>query len=165
VCLVRRCIHFSLSLSLQETLAHICDYADVGMSVRGQYYPNNKEVPAGDRKLFLQIESLTERGLQLAKAEVARLIKEEMMKMVSFVDMFILLITTPFHLNSSKIQLYNWSIVVVTKCCSLAMLLNMRIFSSSSMFCKIELCLTDFFSPFCGSFEYCPLIIEAKEMT
>lgn len=52
------------------------------MSVRGQYYPNNKEVPQGERKLYLQIESLTERGLQLAKAEVARLIKEEMMKMV-----------------------------------------------------------------------------------
>ncbi|UJR21924.1 hypothetical protein I4U23_024993 [Adineta vaga] len=65
----------------KETLAHICDYADVGMSVRGQYYPNNKEVAAGDRKLYLQIESLTERGLQLAKTEVARLIKEEMMKM------------------------------------------------------------------------------------
>ena len=53
------------------------------MAVRGQYYPNNKEVAPGDRKLFLQLESLTERGLQLAKAEVARLIKEEMMKMVS----------------------------------------------------------------------------------
>ncbi|CAF1531738.1 unnamed protein product [Rotaria sordida] len=65
----------------KETLAHICDYADVGMSVRGQYYPSNKEVAPGDRKLYLQIESLTERGLQLAKAEVARLIKEEMMKM------------------------------------------------------------------------------------
>jgi ATP-dependent RNA helicase DDX46/PRP5 len=55
------------------------------MAVRGQYYPNNKEVAAGDRKLYLQIESLTERGLQLAKAEVARLIKEEMMKMVSLI--------------------------------------------------------------------------------
>lgn len=64
-------------------MAHICDYADVGMAVRGQYYPNNKEVAPGDRKLYLQLESLTERGLQLAKAEVARLIKEEMMKMVS----------------------------------------------------------------------------------
>jgi len=51
------------------------------MAVRGQYYPNNKEVAPGDRKLYLQIESLTERGLQLAKTEVARLIKEEMMKM------------------------------------------------------------------------------------
>jgi hypothetical protein len=53
------------------------------MAVRGQYYPNNKEVAPGDRKLYLQIESLTERGLQLAKTEIARLIKEEMMKMVS----------------------------------------------------------------------------------
>jgi len=68
-------------ITSKETLAHICDYAEVGMAVRGQYYPNNKEVAPGDRKLYLQIESLTERGLQLAKAEVARLIKEEMMKM------------------------------------------------------------------------------------
>ena len=66
-------------------MAHICDYADVGMAVRGQYYPNNKEVAPGDRKLYLQLESLTERGLQLAKTEVARLIKEEMMKMVSLI--------------------------------------------------------------------------------
>ncbi|CAF1499223.1 unnamed protein product, partial [Rotaria sordida] len=49
--------------------------------VRGQYYPNNKEIAQGDRKLYLQIVSLTERGLQLAKEEIARLIKEEMMKM------------------------------------------------------------------------------------
>ena len=131
------------------------------MSVRGQYYPNNKEIPAGDRKLFLQIESLTERGLQLAKAEVARLIKEEMMKMVSF-DVFVLSIETSFPwILFSKIPLYNWLIVVVTKCCSRRMGMNMRVFSSSSMFCKIELCLTSL----CGSFEYCPLIIETERWT
>ena len=98
----------------------------VGMSVRGQYYPNNKEIPAGERKLFLQIESLTKRGLQLAIAEVARLIKEEMMKMVSF-DVFILSIKRRafFWILFSKIQHYNWSIVVVTKCCSLQMEMNM----------------------------------------
>jgi len=62
------------------------------MAVRGQYYPNNKEVAPGDRKLYLQIESLTERGLQLAKTEIARLIKEEMMKMVSLIIEFNLLI-------------------------------------------------------------------------
>ncbi|CAF1511647.1 unnamed protein product, partial [Rotaria sordida] len=65
----------------KKTLAHICDYADVDISVRGQYYPNNKEIAQDDRKLYLQIVSLTERGLQLAKEEIARLIKEEMMKM------------------------------------------------------------------------------------
>ena len=116
-------------------MAHICDYADVGMSVRGQYYPTNKEVAPGDRKLYLQIESLTERGLQLAKAEVARLIKEEMMKMVSLIDNFnrLQLIFVPY----SKIQLYSSSIVVVTKS------FNMDYFSfehiyMSSVFCKIE---------------------------
>lgn len=95
-------------------MAHICDYADVGMSVRGQYYPPNKEVPAGDRKLYLQIESLTERGLQLAKTEVARLIKEEMMKMVKrkrlISEKFLI-----FFLLFSKIRHYNWLIVVDTK--------------------------------------------------
>ena len=67
---------------IKDCILSIYDYADLGMSVRGQYYPNNKEIAPGDRKLFLQIESLTERGLHLAKAEVARLIKEEMMKMI-----------------------------------------------------------------------------------
>ncbi|CAF4594879.1 unnamed protein product [Rotaria sp. Silwood1] len=65
----------------KETLLHICEYADVDISVRGQYYPNNKEITQDDRKLYLQIESLTVHGLQLAKEEITRLIKEEMMKM------------------------------------------------------------------------------------
>lgn len=93
------------------------------MSVRGQYYPNNKEVPAGDRKLYLQIESLTERGLQLAKAEVARLIKEEMMKMVSL-ETLILLITANswiWILAKSCFTIgQSWSLqsaVVVWRCC------------------------------------------------
>ncbi|CAF0885674.1 unnamed protein product, partial [Didymodactylos carnosus] len=65
----------------KETCAHVSEYADVGMTVRGQYYPNGKDPIPGDRKLYLALESLTERGLQLAKTEIARLIKEEMMKM------------------------------------------------------------------------------------
>lgn len=97
-------------------MAHICDYADVGMSVRGQYYPNNKEVAPGDRKLYLQLESLTERGLQLAKAEVARLIKEEMMKMVNLLFNEKILILQCFSfVFFSKIQRCNLLIVAVIK--------------------------------------------------
>jgi hypothetical protein len=82
------------------------------MSVRGQYYPNNKEVAAGDRKLFLQVESLTERGLQLAKAEVARLIKEEMMKMVSLIEKFYLKINLHFSFlaKSSFTTCQSWTL-------------------------------------------------------
>jgi hypothetical protein len=118
------------------------------MSVRGQYYPNNKEVAAGDRKLFLQVESLTERGLQLAKAEVARLIKEEMMKMVSLIEKFYLKINLHVFFFS-KIQLYNLSIVDVIKLFNLNDfcfgLMNFVFSSFSSMFCKIEFCLSFLF--------------------
>lgn len=136
-------------------MAHICDYADVGMSVRGQYYPNNKEVAPGDRKLYLQIESLTERGLQLAKAEVARLIKEEMMKMVSLIR--------PENQHNflfffSKIQLYNLLIVVDIKLFNFFFGLAI-FFSSSSMFCKIQFCLSSFFFWFRLSI-YCPFVVE-----
>ena len=51
------------------------------MFVRGQYYPNNKKIVPAGKKLYLQIKSSTEHGLDLAKLEIARLIKEEMMKM------------------------------------------------------------------------------------
>ena len=92
------------------------------MSVRGQYYPNNKEVPAGDRKLYLQIESLTERGLQLAKAEVARLIKEEMMKMVSLKALIPLITTTSWICILAKSSFtigQSWSLqsAVGWRCC------------------------------------------------
>ncbi|CAF1073639.1 unnamed protein product [Rotaria sp. Silwood1] len=65
----------------KETRAHICEYADVDISVHGQYFSNNKEVTQDDRKLYLHIESSTAYSLQLAKEEITRLIKEEMMKM------------------------------------------------------------------------------------
>ncbi|CAF3829698.1 unnamed protein product, partial [Rotaria sp. Silwood1] len=64
----------------KKTLAHICECADVDIFVRGQYYSNN-QVVQNDKKFYLQIQSLTEHSLQLAKEEVTRLIKEEMMKM------------------------------------------------------------------------------------
>lgn len=65
----------------KETLANISEYAEAAITVRGKYFPSGKQPPPGESRLYLIIESLTERGLQLAKAEIKRLIKEEMMKM------------------------------------------------------------------------------------
>ncbi|CAF4070681.1 unnamed protein product [Rotaria sp. Silwood1] len=62
-------------------LNHVRDYADVDIYVRGEYYPKNKKLLSGEKKLHLQIRSLNEYGLQIAKAEITRLIKEEMIKM------------------------------------------------------------------------------------
>jgi hypothetical protein len=69
---------------LKETISHICEYAEVGITVRGIYVAPGREPPVGERKLFLAIESVNERGLALAKSEIIRLIKEEISKLVSF---------------------------------------------------------------------------------
>jgi ATP-dependent RNA helicase DDX46/PRP5 len=67
----------------KETISHICEYAEVGITVRGIYVAPGREAPLGERKLFLAIESVNERGLSLAKSEIIRLIKEEISKLVS----------------------------------------------------------------------------------
>jgi ATP-dependent RNA helicase DDX46/PRP5 len=64
-------------------LSHICEYAEVGITVRGTYIPAGREPGLGERKLFLAIESLSEKGLTLAKSEIIRLIKDEINKLVT----------------------------------------------------------------------------------
>lgn len=68
-------------ITSKETISHICEYAEVGITVRGSYFPPPKEPPFGERKLYLAIESANEKGLSLAKSEIARIIKEEINKM------------------------------------------------------------------------------------
>jgi ATP-dependent RNA helicase DDX46/PRP5 len=69
-------------ITSKETISHICEYAEVGITVRGTYFPpTEKKLPLGERKLFLAIESLNEKGLSLAKSEIARIIKEEISKL------------------------------------------------------------------------------------
>lgn len=71
-------------ITSKETISHICEYAEVGITVRGTYFPpekGNKEPPLGERKLYLAIESLNEKGLTLAKSEISRIIKEEINKL------------------------------------------------------------------------------------
>lgn len=67
----------------KETLSHICEYAEVGITVRGIYVATGREPPPGERKLFLAIESTSEKGLALAKSEIIRIIKDEISKSVS----------------------------------------------------------------------------------
>ncbi|CAF0721530.1 unnamed protein product [Brachionus calyciflorus] len=68
-------------ITSKETISHICEYAEVGITVRGSYFPPPKEPPFGERKLYLAIESGNEKGLSLAKSEISRIIKEEISKM------------------------------------------------------------------------------------
>ena len=69
-------------ITSKDTISHICEYAEVGVTVRGSYFPPEGKPPgAGERKLFLAIESLNEKGLSLAKSEISRIIKEEISKL------------------------------------------------------------------------------------
>ncbi|GAB6018834.1 putative ATP-dependent RNA helicase ddx46 [Chamberlinius hualienensis] len=64
----------------KETMAQISEYSEAGITVRGTYYPTGKEPKDGDRKLYLAIESTSELAVSKAKAEITRLIKEELLK-------------------------------------------------------------------------------------
>jgi len=68
---------------VQEALSQICEYSEAGITVRGTYYPPNKEPKEGDRKLYLGIEATNELAIQKAKTEIIRLIKEELQRLVS----------------------------------------------------------------------------------
>lgn len=64
-------------------LSHISEYSEAGVTVRGSYIPSNKEPKEGERRLYLAIEATSEMAIQKAKAEITRLIKEELVKLVS----------------------------------------------------------------------------------
>ncbi|KAG1660989.1 putative ATP-dependent RNA helicase DDX46 [Nymphon striatum] len=65
----------------KEALAQISEYSGAGITVRGTYYPTNKDAKDGDRKLYLAIESTNELAVSKAKVEITRLIKEELIRM------------------------------------------------------------------------------------
>ncbi|KAA3677808.1 ATP-dependent RNA helicase DDX46/PRP5 [Paragonimus westermani] len=73
----------------REMLNHLNDFCNVGVSVRGVYMPPAKaktHVPEGsdDRPLYLCIEAVSEREIAIAKKEIMRVIKDEMLKVVGF---------------------------------------------------------------------------------
>src|SRR5699024_9717241 len=67
----------------KEAIAMISEYSEAGITVRGTFYPPGKEAAVGERKLYLAIEATNEMAVSKARAEIIRLIKEELVKMVS----------------------------------------------------------------------------------
>lgn len=65
----------------KEALAQISEYSEAGITVRGTFCPSGKSPPEGERKLFLAIESTSELAVSKAKAEIIRLIREELVKL------------------------------------------------------------------------------------
>ncbi|XP_067937972.1 probable ATP-dependent RNA helicase DDX46 [Watersipora subatra] len=65
----------------RDALANISEFAEAGVTVRGTYVLPNKEPPAGEQKLYLAIEATSELAVQKAKAEITRLIKEELVRL------------------------------------------------------------------------------------
>ncbi|CAL1528686.1 unnamed protein product [Lymnaea stagnalis] len=67
----------------REALATISEFSEAGITVRGSYFPHGKEPKEGERKLYLAIEATSELAISKAKAEIIRLIKEELIRLVS----------------------------------------------------------------------------------
>lgn len=89
----------------KEAIAQISEFSEAGITVRGTYYPQGKEPPAGERKLYLAIEATNEKAVSLARAEIVRLIKEELHKMVSSLSaMFVSLFVVYLYFSSPPSQ-------------------------------------------------------------
>lgn len=67
----------------RETLNLVQDYTEVGVSVKGTHVPPGKEPKDGDRKLYLALEATSEIGIARAKAEIMRVLKEELRRLAS----------------------------------------------------------------------------------
>ncbi|XP_071106220.1 probable ATP-dependent RNA helicase DDX46 [Haliotis cracherodii] len=65
----------------KEALAQICEYSEAGITVRGTYVPNDKDLKEGERKLYLAIEATSELAISKAKKEITRLIREELVRL------------------------------------------------------------------------------------
>eukprot|EP00794_Sanderia_malayensis_P010050 gene10050-11079_t len=67
-------------ITSKETLSRVCELSEAGITVRGSFVPSGSKLKEGEKKLHLYIESLSERAIQIARAEVRRLLKEELIK-------------------------------------------------------------------------------------
>lgn len=65
----------------KEALQRIGEYSEAAITIRGTYFPRGKEPKEGERKIYLAIESANEIAVQKAKAEITRLIKEELIRL------------------------------------------------------------------------------------
>lgn len=62
--------------------------------MRGTYFPPNKEPKEGERKLYLAIEATSDMAIQKAKKEITRLIKDELIRLVSTPDSAVFTLTS-----------------------------------------------------------------------
>ena len=78
-------------LLLQEALGMISEYSEAGVTVRGTYYAPGKEpkTDEDEKKLYLAIEATSELSLSKAKAEIKRIIKEELVRLVSVFGIYL----------------------------------------------------------------------------
>ncbi|CAH2276830.1 probable ATP-dependent RNA helicase DDX46 [Pelobates cultripes] len=65
----------------KEALQRISEYSEAAITIRGTYFPPGKDPKEGERKIYLAIESANELAVQKAKAEITRLIKEELIRL------------------------------------------------------------------------------------
>lgn len=68
----------------RESIAQIQEFADVGISVKGLYYPPGREPKEGmERKLYLFLEARDQMSLKRAREEILRIMKEALRQLVS----------------------------------------------------------------------------------
>uniref|UniRef100_A0A8C2JTX9 Probable ATP-dependent RNA helicase DDX46 n=1 Tax=Cyprinus carpio TaxID=7962 RepID=A0A8C2JTX9_CYPCA len=65
----------------KEALQRIGEYSEAAITIRGTYFPPGKEPKEGERKIYLAIESANELAVQKSKAEITRLIREELIRL------------------------------------------------------------------------------------
>ncbi|KAG9490866.1 hypothetical protein GDO78_006283 [Eleutherodactylus coqui] len=65
----------------KEALQRISEYSEAAITIRGTYFQPGKDPKEGERKIYLAIESASELAVQKAKAEITRLIKEELIRL------------------------------------------------------------------------------------
>ena len=79
-------------LCFQEALSQISEYSEAGITVRGTYFTPKQQPKEDERKLYLAIEATTELAIQKAKKEITRLIKEELVRLVCYLILYLLIV-------------------------------------------------------------------------
>jgi len=67
-------------ITSKEIIEQVRELSEAGITVRGVYIPPNKKPEEDEKRLHLYIESLSERSIEIAKAEIKRLLKEELIR-------------------------------------------------------------------------------------
>ncbi|XP_046847023.1 LOW QUALITY PROTEIN: probable ATP-dependent RNA helicase DDX46 [Xenia sp. Carnegie-2017] len=71
-------------ITSKDTLSQITEYSEAAVTVRGTYVAPGTQPPEGERKIYLYIEGPTERAVQIAKLEIKRVLKEELLRQSAY---------------------------------------------------------------------------------